>query len=352
MSEQERCNNRIEYIDTAKGVAILLVVFGHIVWDRTYDMPYAQSICNIIYSFHMPLFFTVSGICMKPSKEISNRTVKKMARAYIVPYVIWTIIYLAIFQALALLKGNESIIGLDKKLSVRAISICGLAPLWFLLALFIAELITIVIKPLLKKHWGCLVLIFLGGSTIGASFLYESLEDIDLITQNYLMGLLRILPTTFFVVFGFIIKDKIVAGNTITWQKKIIMVFILIVLHAFMCIVWDETIDVHLFYLGTSWIYFFKAITGIFIILIVSQLIHSKLLVYLGKNTKELMILHYPPFYWIAALRDFLNLFFKPNIFGGMIIMVLTIIGCTLINWELSKLKLWKLMMGKNIDIM
>ena len=48
---------RMTYLDCAKGVAIILVVLGHI------DMG-NNPLNNWIYSFHMPLFFVLSGMLM------------------------------------------------------------------------------------------------------------------------------------------------------------------------------------------------------------------------------------------------------------------------------------------------
>lgn len=50
--------NRIEWIDCAKGLAIILVVFGHAL---TYFSPDFENIIHMIYSFHLPLFFVLTG---------------------------------------------------------------------------------------------------------------------------------------------------------------------------------------------------------------------------------------------------------------------------------------------------
>lgn len=49
-------SKRIEFIDIARGIGILLVVLGHN--DFGYISPFAHQ---VIYSFHMPLFFFLSG---------------------------------------------------------------------------------------------------------------------------------------------------------------------------------------------------------------------------------------------------------------------------------------------------
>ena len=55
-------SNRIEYIDIARGIGILLVVLGHN--DFSLISPFAYQ---VIYSFHMPLFFFLSGYFLKTS---------------------------------------------------------------------------------------------------------------------------------------------------------------------------------------------------------------------------------------------------------------------------------------------
>lgn len=57
---------RVDWIDTAKGIAILLVVVGHVGgYTGKYSIPEYQRWIDyavwLIYTFHMPLFFCLSG---------------------------------------------------------------------------------------------------------------------------------------------------------------------------------------------------------------------------------------------------------------------------------------------------
>lgn len=66
---------RILYLDTAKGFAIFLVVFAHLLavtfndWhevclyssEQSASIKQAGFLWQLIYAFHMPLFFMVSG---------------------------------------------------------------------------------------------------------------------------------------------------------------------------------------------------------------------------------------------------------------------------------------------------
>ena len=47
---------RLDYLDIAKGIAILFVVIGHV--PDAFDAPLYRV---VLYTFHMPLFFIVSG---------------------------------------------------------------------------------------------------------------------------------------------------------------------------------------------------------------------------------------------------------------------------------------------------
>lgn len=72
---------RIEWIDTIKGVGIILVLIGHC------NIP---NINQYIYLFHMPLFYIISGYCWNvdkncnlPFKDFFN----KKFNSYIIPYL-------------------------------------------------------------------------------------------------------------------------------------------------------------------------------------------------------------------------------------------------------------------------
>ena len=59
---------RLEYIDTARGILIILVVIGHI-WQ-------AGFVHNFIYSFHMPAFFFISGMLMSHTRAYDKKYIQ------------------------------------------------------------------------------------------------------------------------------------------------------------------------------------------------------------------------------------------------------------------------------------
>ena len=82
--------NRIEFLDIAKGIAILLVVMGHLV---QYNMTgtSATTVFDFIYSFHMPLFFMLSGYVAALRSESTSpfKYVKKKFISLVIPYFVW-----------------------------------------------------------------------------------------------------------------------------------------------------------------------------------------------------------------------------------------------------------------------
>lgn len=93
-------NQRIIYLDTLRGFAILLVIVGHLI-QYNYKSSIQNEIFNIIYSFHMPLFFFLSGCtCSLQGKkkgeiqsweELFVFYIKK-CRSLLLPSITWTLL--------------------------------------------------------------------------------------------------------------------------------------------------------------------------------------------------------------------------------------------------------------------
>lgn len=87
-------NKRVEFIDIMKGIAILLVVIGHCC--QLPERP--TELVRFIYSFHMPVFFIAAGMFIKSQdgKTIHDRWrgLAKRFLTLLVPYYIWCLIYM------------------------------------------------------------------------------------------------------------------------------------------------------------------------------------------------------------------------------------------------------------------
>ena len=74
-------------IDIAKGIGIVLVVLGHVLIN--------SDINRLIYLFHMPLFFFISGIIFYSTynKDIKFKDyLLKKIKSILIPYFVFSII--------------------------------------------------------------------------------------------------------------------------------------------------------------------------------------------------------------------------------------------------------------------
>ena len=149
---QDIDSNRIDWIDSAKGLGIILVVLGH-----TWDIP--QWLYCGIYAFHMPLFFMLSGLTCKFEKEDSVQTFfVKLWKAYIIPYFLLAGINL-ILQSLWMLYLGEFTFQIILRY-LGGILYCyanttwmpNCSPIWFLPGIFFAKLFVFLAYRLAKGN--------------------------------------------------------------------------------------------------------------------------------------------------------------------------------------------------------
>lgn len=136
---------RIDWIDTAKGLCMILVIVGH-------TLPYGNLMRNFIFSFHMPAFFFLTGYTARRPDTWQGfaRRVKKDFAALIVP----VLGVVQVFNVLLnfFLSDDRSLTNLWDIACYNAITLfwasgnpadgipsCGMP--WFLFALFWGKLI-------------------------------------------------------------------------------------------------------------------------------------------------------------------------------------------------------------------
>ncbi len=128
-------NKRKEFIDVAKGIGIILVVLGHLNSAE-------QPIRNFIYSFHMPLFFLLSGLFFNGDTDFPT-LLKKSVKTLLVPYLI----FVALDAVVYIFDNNFQVESIAFAFNSRALSATGLRlritnlPIWFLFALFYIRLL-------------------------------------------------------------------------------------------------------------------------------------------------------------------------------------------------------------------
>ena len=72
--------NRLYYLDNLKGLLIILVILGHAI---QFTLPDYENVFafRLIYSFHMPLFFFISGYLAVRKEDSAQKMIQKKARA-------------------------------------------------------------------------------------------------------------------------------------------------------------------------------------------------------------------------------------------------------------------------------
>lgn len=165
MDSNVNVENRIQWIDAVKGIAIIFVVLGHCVNGQTFTW---------VYSFHMPLFFFISGYLSLNSIWLGWKSymLKKISRI-LWPYLTLWIICIACNYLFAVIRG-EQYIWYIQRLGTFLISkrngIWDSVPLWFLTALFVSEMYFYFMKRVIKNDLMLGVLILVIGLSVCMHF--------------------------------------------------------------------------------------------------------------------------------------------------------------------------------------
>ena len=175
---QAKTENRNQFVDIMRGIAMLLVVLGHTMTGCTVDSQ-KSFLFNIIWSLQMPLFILISGFVTKYSRPISDgkglwKYVKRRTVAYMLPWAVWS------FLVRGIIFGEDGFLNVKHLLWNMDSGYWFLATIWtismiFGIASFIAERVSK--ENLLKKQivlLGCylvgMVLLVGIGAILGLSF--------------------------------------------------------------------------------------------------------------------------------------------------------------------------------------
>ena len=198
---------RLGYLDMVKGVGIFFVVLGHISYI-------SQSALYWIFSFHMPLFFIVSGFLIdikdEPSGKLSE-TVRKKFRSIIIPYLWFSLAYFIIDILNIYVFKNADFNTLTVNL-ISSVTFYGVSVLWFLPALFLSEVSFMLILKRFGKVPALIIPIVLATAGYFANLkfftpLYTAHADSLLITSliNFVRVFLRAFVGCVFVSCSYFI---------------------------------------------------------------------------------------------------------------------------------------------------
>lgn len=271
-------NERNYQLDAVKGLAIILVVVGHITAFSNPGNLKNNLLYNLIYSFHMPLFFFISGyLVVGRFGPTAYSWIKKKFTQLVIPYLIFTFFYVFILFGFR----NKTLTPL---LIVQVIfSYTVPESAWFL--------------PVLFESFVILAILILAEKLIGKSsfliFFIITSCIIPLTSLNAINAVLQIVYYTAFVIIGYLVctwKDHLSSHiSTFEIVGSILFVILFSVKYASLL----PKVNSALFYLFYSYV---LASTGIILSWsAIKLIINSKIVkpfIFLGVFTMEIYLIH------------------------------------------------------------
>lgn len=267
---------RLDWIDNLRGFGMILVVWGHM------NLPYIME--TVIYSFHMPLFFFISGYLYRAKEEHFVIAIKRKATGMLIPYLFFAAISIPFGIGLSLVQ--------DTTISISSIfinyfyldgSVGWNSPLWFLIVLFFIEIIYIVID---KLKWNNLFLIVLS-FILGYGFSVTHME--------FPFGINIVFYGVVFYSLGDFLKT---VGMEKEWfsnkVKKISLLVVLALINIVFGLFLNSRVSVYHNELGNYFWFYIAAVSACLAFFIIFKgTKRVKVLTFFGLNSVVVMCTHY-----------------------------------------------------------
>lgn len=321
---------RIEYLDGTKGIAMLLVIAGHCYWLNS--IPQAAA---FIYSFHMPLFFILSGMFVKPLRL--KEVWRKYSKAYLWPYFVTCLLLLLVGCLVSLVK-DEDVWGTVQNQVARIYWGSGIAngkekfatlpsvgPIWFLLGLFWATSV----YACLKRNAGKI-----------ERMLWVSLLAIIAVETIRFVRLPLSLQAGMFAVLYLAIGNWARNVNLIErlddvgWVVKVLCFVLFVVIVMWYRVGWFNMSNVSL---GWNIVGVWCSVVGSFAVMYVCYKTKIKM-GWIGRNTLYILCAHTIVLMGVGRLVDVKN--WEWNGYLNLVVeLAFEIVGSLVIAWVLKKIK-------------
>lgn len=255
---------RIEWIDAIKGLGIILVILGH--------MTIPQIARLFIFSFHMPLFFFVSGWLFK--NNFTKAWCLKKCDSLLIPYALYGIITIAVLHFAAGVPLNL--------LLERFLKGNGVGVLWFLVCLLVVEVIGGAIVRILEDNIGLLFITALGAAVMG--WLVPKMVNSGIMC-------IKIVPAALaFWLAGHVAKAYTWERKISRWQQCVSVAVMVLTGMLFFV----QRVDMAAARYGNVFIFYTTALSlvGLVFMLFCRLNVRTKPLTFLGQISLELMCLH------------------------------------------------------------
>lgn len=327
----EKIVKRIDYIDILKGLAMILVVVGHIAFISSDTHKY-------IYSFHMPLFFVCYGLTYK-SKKYDSKTIKqivlsKIKRIYI-PFIFWALF----FSSLTIENFYNILYG-----SHKSLTFCTNSHLWFMPCFLVSTLLFELLNAIfyrinLNNKTKRLFLTLAIPICVFASVMLpvSSIKKYPFNFNVALMGLA-------FIILGYFIKILIKYFRIRHLHLGVLILIFIILLLETLTYKLNNIYYVSMadnFY-GNVFYFLLTAVSASLAMIILSIILDKilfkkmkKALIFIGQNTIATIAIHHTIILWLEEVTTtYYNHFSLPNsLIIGIITILTLIISCIVVSF-------------------
>lgn len=280
---------RIEWVDTAKGICILLVVLHHI--SQYYDgfqYPFSKD----FMTFRMPLYFILSGLFFKKYSGILFFLRKKINKL-IIPYTFWFLIF-GVFLPFVLWEYFEIKMWFYSSYGLLAIKyifsehILANPSIWFLVCLFNVNIIFYLICMTCRNCKNVII------TSIAIGYVGVIMGYFKLDLPYYIDSALSAIP---FFCFGWILRNQTNFLYRKDKKKLEILYIILIIIYGFILHFCNKGVCgfiSNVFGGPVSWILLYPyGIIGTVSVLYISKIIgYVPVLSYLGRYSIIILCTH------------------------------------------------------------
>ena len=320
-------SKRIESIDHAKAICIILMVVGHAFANYSAIVSgglqgeILKFSHGFIYQFHMPFFFFASGIFIKEHYlSRPGSFIAKRIRRLWVPYFVWNMVFLCIHNALFRIGAYPPEVGpingtadyIEKTIRIVFFAYRDflIAQIWFICALFWGGvtfcLMAFIVKRLIpgekddetkgqcKGNRRTEAAVLLAISAI----LFIVGINISLPSDLFMsQGLVAVLFLCFGHIYGRYYEH--IPFNPVFGLASLVIVVICSFIH--------PATDMYSRDYGYPVIFLIAAMAGIYLVLFLSDSLanikyKSRFFLFIGKNTMSIMILHFAVFKIISFI--------------------------------------------------
>lgn len=339
---QSPARKRIDWIDMAKGYGMILVIIGHIVVSH-------GTVYTLISSFHMPLFFILSGYLFSNKRSFKEFFIKRI-KSLVVPYFCLCIPLLISKAINGLIDGNYTsltdTVVYTYQYFMKFVVQKRESTLWFVACLFVINIIFYFLSKLVKNDYALLVTSFIIGF---AGLMYCKYVAVYLPWAADLA--LTAIP---FFALGYFSKNKNLVTKIVENKYSVIYAVIAAIIWILSLIgslkLSDNTVfNMHGSEFGWWPLSYLGAISASLALIIISSKATFKSIMYIGQNTMLYLAWHQSLI--INNLRHVFNRFkiFQSGyslLISYVIIFASCIVVLTLLNKLISKSKL-KFILGK-----